>query len=158
MGPISYMEYLKKRFKKEVFPLGIVLSSLLMNILFYHSYASKTGICLEVLDRTYCLINKSDIFHFNIIIVSFYLFFLGLDIFYEVLSSRRNFFYYREVYAIFNLLLLIALGWQFSVIQYNLGKIGDINTYFLPIASIGFFAIIIIILRIILRSGSRGLY
>lgn len=152
------MKYLKKRFKREIFPISILPLSFLMNILFYYSHLPKTTIQLKILDSSYSLINKSDIFRFNIIIVSFYLFFLGLDIFYEVLSSRRNFFYYREVYIIFNLLLLIALGWQFSVIQYNLGKTGDINTYFLPMVSMGFFAIIIIILRIILRSGSRGLY
>ena len=146
----------KERIKRELFPLFIVVSSFLLNIVYFKNLPHIIPFHFNLLGEADRFVNKINVFNFNLIIMLLYLLFLVVDNWYYKICKRRNIFYFQEVYLILNLVILVILGLQFSVIQYSLNKVETIYTYFLPFTSILFLILMILILRLILRSASIG--
>ena len=143
------------RIKKQIFPGIIVLSSLILSIVFYNSPNSSLPVKLILAGGSYFLSYKAAIFYFTSFISAACLFFFYMDILYQRICKRCNFYYYREGYLASNFLLFILLSYHYGVVQYGLGKAQDISTCFSPFGSISFFVFIFLVLRVILKSGSR---
>ncbi len=150
------MEFLKDRLKKEIFPFSVVILSLLMSILFCNSTNAVLTNKLKVLGIDFFLNYKIAIFYFSFTITFLYFFFLSIDVYYKKLCLRRKIYYFGEIYTAMNFLLVTLLGLQFSIIQYLSKRAEDLYTCFFPIGSISFLIFMTIVIRIILKSGSRG--
>jgi low temperature requirement protein LtrA len=148
--------YIRRRIKREIFPLLIILSSFVLNYIHFNQMRSLIVVPVGIIDEIYYLYPKKEIYCFSFMIAGSYLLFLVLDILYEALAIKELVSYLQELYRMFNILLLIILGFQFSVIQYNLKKVEYIGTYFFPVVSISCFILVILFLRMVLKSGSRN--
>jgi heme A synthase len=152
----AFFKILKKRLVREIPPLIFIISSFLLNILYYDRLKDGIDIQLGALSWLLTPESRSNIFSFSFLIFSLYLVFLAIDIFYNIFCKRKNFHCFHEIYVIFNLFVFVLLGLQFSTLMYHLEKAEYISTYFLPVATISFFSFIVLILRIILRSATRA--
>ncbi len=151
------MEYLKKTYKKEIFPLFIIICSLVISA--YLALSSFAGATLELkaLGKT-VFFKKADILYFNYFIIFLYLVFLAVDRQYYYWAKRKDFYYFNDIYVASNLLLLLAVIVQFSVAEYLLGRTESPATYFMSLGALAVIGIIVIIFRIILKSGSIRYY
>ncbi|MCK5305837.1 MAG: hypothetical protein KAJ66_01750 [Candidatus Omnitrophica bacterium] len=143
------------RIRKQIFPGAIALSSLILSIVFYNSPNSSLPVKLILAGGSYFLSHKAAIFYFTSFISAGCLLFFYMDILYQRICKKHSFYYYREGYLASNFLLLILLSYHYGVVQYGLGKAGDISTCFSPFGSLSFFAFIFLMIRVILKSGSR---
>ena len=81
-----------------------------------------------------------------------------MDRYYFKKAVDERFYYFWEFYAAGSFILLTMLSYQYGAVMYLIKENADLYTYFSPMGSIAFFTVVILIFRVILRSGSRLLY
>jgi hypothetical protein len=101
---------------------------------------------------------KSDIFYISSIIFISCIAFFILDRYYYRKSIINKFYYFWEFYSASNFALLTMLSYQYGATMHLVRANADLYTYFSPFGSVSFFVVVILIFRVILRSGSRLLY
>jgi uncharacterized membrane protein YidH (DUF202 family) len=148
----------KRSLKKDIFPFSIALGSLVYSFNFYISNIPFIERKFYIAFIIWQFSRRGDIFFFSGFIAFCSLTFFFLDRFYFKKAVTNRFYYFWEFYLASNFILLTMLSYQYGATKYLTQETADLYVYFSPLGSISFFTAVILILRVILRSGSRLLY
>jgi hypothetical protein len=147
-----------RSYKKDIFPFAIGVISAVYSIYFYKFIPRFISRTFSFGFFMWNFSKKSDIFYIPAFIVLSCITFFILDRYYHHKSIVNKFYYFWEFYAASNFFLLTMLSYQYGATMHLAKANADLYTYFSPLGSTSFFVAVILIFRVILRSGSRLLY